>query len=209
MKLYYCDACDKDVPTRVEERTEVLPVIGEPTEVLSVIRICLECGEDICDDELDTATLRKAYDIYRQRHNLIMPEQLKQLRELYGLSQRSLAALLGWGEVTVHRYENGSLPDEAHNQLLHLLKYPENMLRIAEMNGKRLHASARKKLFARLTDIMGNGRRKSVAMEIHGAVHASEPKGKSKVARARLKKTPVIAKSNKRTRIARKASPDG
>jgi transcriptional regulator with XRE-family HTH domain len=85
----------------------------------------------------------------------MFPSELKAMREHYGLSQRSLAALLGWGEVTVHRYENGSLPDEAHNQLLHLLKYPENMLRIAQMNGERLPASARRKLFARLEELIG------------------------------------------------------
>jgi putative zinc finger/helix-turn-helix YgiT family protein len=155
MTEYYCDRCNKRVPAHVEEREEEFPVKGEPTKVLSRVRICSVCGNDIFDEELDSATLCMAFDLYRSRHNLMFPSELKAMREHYGLSQRSLAALLGWGEVTVHRYENGSLPDEAHNQLLHLLKYPENMLRIAQMNGERLPASARRKLFARLEELIG------------------------------------------------------
>ena len=149
----YCDKCDKRVPSRIEVREEELPVKGEPTKVTCRVRICDICGNDCWDEELDSETLSAAYELYAQRHNIVSRSELKAIRDSYGLSQRSLALLLGWGEVTVHRYENGSLPDEAHNQLLHLLKYPENMRRIARMNGDRLPASSKKKLFARLEEL--------------------------------------------------------
>jgi putative zinc finger/helix-turn-helix YgiT family protein len=155
MDKFYCGQCDRRRTSHVVEREIELQVIDEPIKINARVRICDECGGECYDEELEEALFRKAYDIYRQHHNLITPEQLKAIREKYGLSQRSLAALLGWGEVTVHRYENGSLPDEAHNQLLHLLKYPENMLRIAEMNGTRLPAASRRKLYAKLEEIFG------------------------------------------------------
>ena len=56
-----------------------------------------------------------------------MPEEIKQIREQYGLSQRSLAKLLNWGDKTIHRYENGSLQDRAHNSMLVFLQEPSNM----------------------------------------------------------------------------------
>ena len=56
-----------------------------------------------------------------------MPEEIKKIREQYGLSQRSFAKLLNWGDKTICRYENGSIQDKAHNSLLLFLREPENM----------------------------------------------------------------------------------
>lgn len=47
------------------------------------------------------------------------------LREKYGLSQQQLARLLGWGRVTVQRYEKGALQDTAHDLLLRQLEDPQ------------------------------------------------------------------------------------
>lgn len=46
--------------------------------------------------ELDSATLVSAYNEYRRRHKLLLPEEIKKIREQYGLSQRSFAKLLNW-----------------------------------------------------------------------------------------------------------------
>jgi len=157
MEKHYCEKCRKRMPSRITKRQITLPVKGEPTTVEAKVRICDDCAEECYDEELENALFTAAYDLYRSRHNIMSPGEIRAMREKYGLSQRGLAALLGWGEVTVHRYEGGSIADEAHNQLLHLLKYPENMLRIAQMNGERLPASARRKLFARLEELVGKG----------------------------------------------------
>jgi DNA-binding transcriptional regulator YiaG len=90
--------------------------------------------------------LRTAYDKYRLNHHIISPTEIRSMRESYGLSQRSLGTLLGWGEITIHRYENGSLPDDAHNQVLRFIQDPFNMERMVKMYGDRLHQAARHRL---------------------------------------------------------------
>jgi hypothetical protein len=40
---------------------------------------------------------------------------------MYGLSQTTFSRWLGWGDITVHRYESGSPQDSAHNETLMLL----------------------------------------------------------------------------------------
>jgi len=154
MKLYYCDNCRDDVETRVIERDEEFPVRGDPVRVKSSVRVCNVCGEDIFDEELDSRNLETAFDVYRERHDVISSSEIEALREKYGLSQRSLAALLGWGEVTVHRYESGAIPDEAHNQMLRLLGDPRNVASLFERTKDRLPAAAGKKLEARLAEIL-------------------------------------------------------
>ena len=123
----YCEECGREVDTKVITKKEVYDVCGESIEVDAQILVCAECGEEFYCEELDNATLVQAYNEYRRRHKLLLPEEIKKIREQYGLSQRSFAKLLNWGDKTICRYENGSIQDKAHNSLLLFLCEPENM----------------------------------------------------------------------------------
>lgn len=123
----YCEECEKVVLTSIVEKTETYDVCGESIEVQAQVLICAECGEELFCEELDNATLVKAYNEYRRRHKLLLPEEIKAIRVQYGLSQRGFAKLLNWGDKTIARYENGSLQDRAHNSLLLFLRKPQNM----------------------------------------------------------------------------------
>ena len=123
----YCEECGKEVETKVIEKRETYDVCGESIEVNAQILVCAECGEELYCEELDNATLIRAYNEYRRIHKLLLPEEIKRIREQYGLSQRSFAKLLKWGDKTICRYENGSIQDTAHNSLLLFLRDPKNM----------------------------------------------------------------------------------
>lgn len=123
----YCEECGKEVETKVITKKETYDVCGEPIEVYAQVLICAECGEEFYCEEFDNATLINAYNEYRIRHKLLLPEEIKKIREQYGLSQRSFAKLLNWGDKTICRYENGSIQDKAHNSLMLFLREPENM----------------------------------------------------------------------------------
>lgn len=125
--IKYCDKCGKKVETRIITHPETFKVCGEDIMVEAQVLVCAECGEELFCEELDSATLVNAYNEYRKRHKLLLPEEIKKIREQYGLSQRSFAKLLNWGDKTICRYENGSIQDKAHNSLLLFLKEPENM----------------------------------------------------------------------------------
>ena len=123
----YCEVCGREVETKIITRKEIFKVCGEDIEVDARVMVCPECGEDLFNEELDSATLINAYNEYRKRHKLLLPEEIRKIREQYGLSQRSFAKLLNWGDKTIRRYENGAVQDRAHNSLLLFLREPENM----------------------------------------------------------------------------------
>lgn len=125
--MEYCDICGKEVETRIITRQESINVCGEEIVVDAQILVCVACGEELFCEELDSVTLINAYNEYRRKHKLLLPEEIKKIREQYGLSQRSFAKLLNWGDKTICRYENGSVQDKAHNSLLLFLREPENM----------------------------------------------------------------------------------
>lgn len=176
MTTFVCEKCGligADA-TQVVERQETWPVRGEDVTAKGQVRVCLACGEDIWDEDLESASQEAVFQIYRARHGIPSPADIRALRERYGLSQRSLSALLGLGEISIHRYENGSLPDEAHSQLLRFIQDPWNMQNLFERNGQRLPPSAQRKLAARLTEVMCEAMPDKV-VELAAACHRNRP----------------------------------
>lgn len=134
----YCPNCKDDRPYQVITRQETYPVHGEPIIVDAQIAVCQVCGRDIAVASLDDATLRSAFEQYRIAHGLLTAAEIVNLRERYQLSQRGLANLLGWGIITIQRYENGGIQDLAHDQVLRSLARPEEVLRYTTIPSCRL-----------------------------------------------------------------------
>ena len=72
------------------------------------------------------------------------------MREQYGLSQRSFAKLLDWGDKTIRRYEAGAVQSRAHNSLLLFLQDPQNMSDFLKQNEIMLDEKQLKKLRERI-----------------------------------------------------------
>lgn len=134
----FCPNCGTTRDLRIAERRETYRVRNEPIEVDARVAVCAVCGKDVFDPQLDETTLRAAYAVYRARRGLLQPEEIRALRERYGLSQRALSRLLGWGLITIQRYERGALQDPAHDGILRRLGEPGFVLQALERNRNRL-----------------------------------------------------------------------
>ena len=60
---------------------------------------------------------------------MLQPEDIREFRRRQGLSQKELSDPLGWGAVTLSRYENDALQSEAHERALRLAMQPRNARR--------------------------------------------------------------------------------
>ncbi|WP_052329942.1 type II toxin-antitoxin system MqsA family antitoxin [Thermicanus aegyptius] len=126
--------------------TECVPVLKEKTYDVRGEKITIQaeylkcnlCEKIIPDRKMQERNYDRLYSEYRRRKNLLTPDEIKQIREMYGLSQRQLSKALGWSHATLSRYENGVLQSINHNSEMALLKEPFNMLRILEKNKSNL-----------------------------------------------------------------------
>jgi len=126
MKQYmYCSTCGDEREIEIREENESYPVKNELTEIVAQVTYCKHCGEQIWNEELDVNNLQKAYIQYRTVHGLLQPEDIKRIREKYNLTQTTFAKILGFGDKTIARYENGSIQDSAQNNLMELADYPD------------------------------------------------------------------------------------
>lgn len=73
------------------------------------------------------------------------PDEIKEIRGKYGLSQKAFALLLGIGEASMVRYENGQEPSKANANLIRAAKYPRFMLDCLQRDGGQLSEPQRKK----------------------------------------------------------------
>ena len=76
----------------------------------------------------------------------LTPQEIKDIRAKYGLSQKSFARILGLGEASVARYEAGQTPSKANANLIRAAKMPRFMLDCLRRDGDVLTDKERDKV---------------------------------------------------------------
>lgn len=86
--------------------------------------------------------------------NELSPQDIKDIRNSYGLSQKDFARVLGIGEASIVRYENGVTPTRANANLIRAARMPEFMLDCLERDGYRIpeerYTSAKQIVYAEM-----------------------------------------------------------
>lgn len=151
----FCPICEED--RQVEEICEDtdLEVRGEIFTVKAHYFRCPECGEEFETSSTSLDPLATAYMEYRRRHNMLTPNEIREFRHKYELTQKELASLLGWGAVTLSRYENGALQDKSHDTELQLARTTEGLKRLITLKGWLLGEDKRN----RIVSILRNERK--------------------------------------------------
>lgn len=74
--------------------------------------------------------MKKSFFLHIKGKNLPLPEEIKAIRNKYNLTQKAFSILLGFGEKTITRYENGSIQDDTHNLLIKLMDDQETFKKV-------------------------------------------------------------------------------
>ncbi len=145
-----CPNCEQVTEQTLVQGREEIMVRGEAIPVNTRYLKCPVCDAEFADPQWPDDPLDEAYREYRARHGMLQPEDIRAFRQQYGLSQKELTALLGWGAVTLSRYENGALQSDAHEQALRLAMQPRNLLRLIRGNPQAIDDAKRAGLVRQL-----------------------------------------------------------
>lgn len=85
---------------------------------------CEGSKEEFTDEALDNLNLNQVYNQYRAKYNLPFPDQIKEIREQYGVNQTKMADILGFGVNVYRQYENGEIPSISNGRLIQLAADP-------------------------------------------------------------------------------------
>jgi HTH-type transcriptional regulator / antitoxin MqsA len=130
-----CPNCDGEATT-VREMREVL--LGQRQVVIEDESMrCATCGEDFYSRAQADRRHRLSIERARLDDNLLLPSQIKDVRESLGLTQAQFEDILGVGEKTCVRWETGRVCQNiATDRLIRLIAAdPENVRRLAAING--------------------------------------------------------------------------
>lgn len=119
MKVY-CPYCKKEVEYKIEQR-ELKEFRGIEVNTFENVAICNECNQDLYVNKIEDENNERIYKIYREKANIIKAEDIIKLREKYDISQRELTSILGFGKMTINRYERGGLPTKSQSDYIKLL----------------------------------------------------------------------------------------
>ena len=124
----FCSNCETLSGFSIETRRQEVKIKGDVIQVEFTISKCNNCEDEVYRPETgNTDPFVEAHNEYRKRHGLLKPEEIKEWRKAYGLTQTDLATLLGLSVISISRYENGSLQNESHDKLIRLAMNPSNL----------------------------------------------------------------------------------
>lgn len=131
--LKICPNCDNK-GLEIVTKTETFDIRGERITTDINLLHCTRCGKHFSLGKELGDPIKMAFVEYRNKKGMIQPEEIIAFRKKYHLTQKELSALLGFGEITLSRYENGSLQDQAHDNILKLALDPGNLSLLLENN---------------------------------------------------------------------------
>lgn len=110
-------------------------------------------GEEIFDRDIEIENDKRLYDIYKKQNNLLTKEEIKKIRNKYNLTQKDYALVIGVGEITVHRFEKGSIQTESVDSIMRLSSDPDNMYFLLLQNKKNISEDLYNSLSLRIKEL--------------------------------------------------------
>ena len=124
----YCPLCDCEHELEIVENNSECVIKGETIEYVETSLLCTEYNELFDNGELLDKNLLAAKDEYRRKHHLLTSKEIENIRNKYNISQADLSLILGWGEVTITRYETKEIQNENYDKILRQIEADPNKL---------------------------------------------------------------------------------
>jgi len=138
-KVILCPMCKKH-PAIIKSEKATTIIKDTAVEYEEVVYFCSTLGENDEDayfipPKVMDENLLRARNAYRQIKGLLTSDEIVEFRKKFDLSQVELARLLGWGDVTISRYESKAIQDSTYdNELRLIMENPIMMLKMLEKN---------------------------------------------------------------------------
>ena len=134
---YECPFCDKEHSIQVLQYDASGLVKNVKVQYRKTVYYCEIEEEEFTPDFIMDKNLAAAREAYRKQNELLTVEEIKQIRDIYGLTQKEYSRLLGLGDVTIQRYETKAVQDDTYDMMMRLTREnPEYCLEMLEKNKK-------------------------------------------------------------------------
>lgn len=146
--------------TGQEERYQKIVIEEEVSVKKDKFRLCNIYYKRLSDGELfepfddPDYNLRRAYDLYRERYQLLSPDEIKAIRNRYELSVRDFAKILGLSYSNLSLIENGGLQSNYIDSSLRLSRNVGAFKQLVEDKKQSLDGGVYSRLMDRLNELL-------------------------------------------------------
>ncbi len=127
----------------------------EQFDVLFHFYKCEDTGEQFEDEHFSVLNYNQVVNQYRVRHRIPFPEQIKEIRQNYGLSALKMSTVMGMGPNSWRNYENDEVPSKVHANLIQMISDSENFKEYIEKFSE-LEEKEREKILLKLKKLEAN-----------------------------------------------------
>ena len=137
-----------------EKLTEVSEILKETNVVIKGKNVtfnapmykCSVCGSEFQTMEQLEESLKLGKNAAEKKYDEITPEKIISIREKYNASQKAFAIILGMGELTINKYEQGEKPSSSNRMLLLLSEDPACFYKMYEINKCKIGTIQKQKI---------------------------------------------------------------
>lgn len=114
----FCDMCQHDSSFGVVPMTRTINIRGVDISVMYRGEVCVRCGAERYDEDIEAFIMQKAMDAYRDKKKIVPAETIRAYMDSNGLSAEEMAKRAGCAVAEILRAEKGALLDLAANDRL-------------------------------------------------------------------------------------------
>jgi transcriptional regulator with XRE-family HTH domain len=90
--------------------------------------------EEFTNEALDELNLAQVHNQYRSKYGIPFIDEIKAIKEQYGLSAAKISEILGLGPNVYKNYENGEMPSVTTGRLIQLAKDPQEFKKLITLS---------------------------------------------------------------------------
>lgn len=126
----------------------------ESFPVLFHYYLCKDTEETFTDEQLDEVNINQVYNQYRAKYGIPFPDEIKAIREQYGLSANKMAEILGLGINVYRNYEAGEVPSVSNGRLIQLAKDPKEFRQLIDFGKNEFSKEGLQKINKKLNSTL-------------------------------------------------------
>lgn len=126
---------------KLMKEPRVLTYRKDPFEIMYHYYKCVDSGEQFTTTEIDTLNINQVHNRYREKYGIPFIDEIRDIRERYGLSATKMSEVLGLGINIYRNYEAGEMPSVATGRLIRLAEVHEEFMKLLEMSKNALESS--------------------------------------------------------------------
>ena len=154
MSKTFCEICNELVEYKIKKRIREEMINNKIVSFNELYAICKKCNNEVYVEKLYDQNMLEYSEKVKEINGIITIKEIEEILNKYAIGKKPLSLVLGWGEVTIIRYLEGSTPEKAYSDILKkVLDDPNTLYEYLEKNKDLITKVAYKKTLGKIMEL--------------------------------------------------------